>query len=89
VRRLLAGRSVDDWIVHPGGPKVLDAVVDALHLDPSAVAASRDVLRDTGNLSSSAVLHVLAATPVVPGRRALVLGVGPGVSTETLLLEAV
>jgi alkylresorcinol/alkylpyrone synthase len=80
--------AVDEWVVHPGGPKVLDAVVAALDLPAEAVAASRASLRALGNLSSSAVLHLLADTEPVPGRRALVLGVGPGVSTETLLLQA-
>jgi len=89
VRGFLGDRAVDDWVVHPGGPKVLDAVVEALELEPLAVDRSREALRRTGNLSSSGVLHVLADTPAVPGRRAVVLGVGPGVSTETLLLEAV
>lgn len=80
--------AVEEWVVHPGGPKVLDAVVEALDLPADALDASRAALRASGNLSSSAVLHVLADTERVPGRRALVLGVGPGVSTETLLLEA-
>lgn len=81
--------AVDRWVVHPGGPKVLDAVADALELPEAALELSWDVLRRTGNLSSSAVLHVLADTPHVPGERVLVLAVGPGVSTETVLLEAV
>ncbi|WP_380175816.1 type III polyketide synthase [Kineococcus sp. DHX-1] len=93
VAAFLAGRGgsprVDRWVVHPGGPKVLDAVADALDLAPDALATSRQVLADVGNLSSSAVLHVLARTPAQPGERVLMLGVGPGVSTETVLLERV
>lgn len=89
VEAFLAGRSVDRWVVHPGGPKVLDAVADALDLAPDALDTSRQVLADVGNLSSSAVLHVLARTPAAAGERVLLLGVGPGVSTETVLLERV
>jgi alkylresorcinol/alkylpyrone synthase len=93
VAAFLAGRGedrgVDRWAVHPGGPKVLDAVADALALPADALDVSREVLADVGNLSSSAVLHVLARTPAVVGERTLLLGVGPGVSTETVLLERV
>ncbi len=89
VRAFLAARGVDHWVVHPGGPKVLDAVADALDLPAAALATCRRVLAEEGNLSSSAVLHVLARTTAAPGERALVLGVGPGVSTETVLLERV
>lgn len=80
---------VDRWVVHPGGPKVLDTVADVLGLEPSALAASRRSLAEVGNLSSSSVLHVLAQTPATAGESVVVLGIGPGVSTELLLLERV
>ncbi|WP_432512356.1 type III polyketide synthase [Kineococcus sp. SYSU DK001] len=83
------GGGVDRWVVHPGGPKVLDAVAAAADLPPGALDTSREVLRECGNLSSSAVLHVLARTAADPGQRAVVLGVGPGVTTQTVLLERV
>ncbi|WP_432540558.1 type III polyketide synthase [Kineococcus sp. SYSU DK002] len=83
------GRGVDRWVVHPGGPKVLDAVAAAADLPAGALDVSREVLRECGNLSSSAALHVLARTAADPGQRAVVLGVGPGVSTQTVLLERV
>ncbi|WP_432500921.1 type III polyketide synthase [Kineococcus arenarius] len=79
---------VDRWVVHAGGPKVLDAVSGALGLPEGALATSWDSLRRVGNLSSSSVLHVLAATPREPGEHALVLAVGPGVGTEQVLLRA-
>ncbi len=89
VAAFLAGRSVDRWVVHPGGPKVLDAVADALDLAPDALATSRQVLADVGNLSSSAVLHVLGPHRRSAGGTGAAARRRPGVSTETVLLERV
>ena len=50
---------VDHWAIHPGGPKVVDAVGRKLGLDDSALAASWHVLRRHGNCSSATVLLVL------------------------------
>lgn len=75
--------------MHAGGPKVLDTVARVLDLPPTALDPSRRSLAAVGNLSSSSVLHVLADTPGVAGEHALVLGVGPGISTELVLLERV
>jgi alkylresorcinol/alkylpyrone synthase len=79
------------WVVHPGGPKILDAVEDALGLPPEALGISRDVMARTGNLSSAAVLHVLADTlagpPPGPGALGVVLAFGPGVGAELVALR--
>ncbi|GAB3251053.1 hypothetical protein GCM10027586_18510 [Kineococcus gypseus] len=93
VDALLGPRGLDPsgvqrWVVHPGGPKVLRAVSGALGLPEAALEPSWASLRQVGNLSSSSVLHVLAATERVPGEHALVLAVGPGVGTEQVLLRA-
>lgn len=79
---------VDAWIAHPGGPKILDAFAQSLGLDPSVFALSWETLDRVGNLSSAAVLHVLAAT-IAEGRRGtgLLFALGPGVSAEFVLLE--
>ena len=45
---------------HAGGRSILDAVEGALHLAPDALAASRSVLRDFGNMSSATLMFVLA-----------------------------
>jgi alkylresorcinol/alkylpyrone synthase len=88
------GLTVDDigsWICHPGGPKVLDAAQRALKLPDSALAASRRSLSEAGNMSSVSVLHILELTaredPPVPGSFGLMIGLGPGVSAELLLLR--
>ncbi|NEM92432.1 type III polyketide synthase [Galbitalea soli] len=79
---------VDEWFAHPGGPRVLEAFADALRLGDDALARSYRSLAAVGNLSSVAVLHVLAdgfAEP--PGTTGLLFAVGPGVSAEFVLLE--
>ncbi len=84
----VAAPAVDRWVVHPGGPKILDAVQDALGLDAGALAVSRAVLARTGNLSSATVLHVLAATEAPPGGgTGVVLAFGPGVGAELVALR--
>ncbi|MFE7775231.1 type III polyketide synthase [Streptomyces sp. NPDC057445] len=81
------------WVSHPGGPKVLDSLTDALGLPGSAFEPSRRSLADAGNLSSASVLHVLrdtlSAEPPEPGSGAagLMLAFGPGVSSELVLLR--
>jgi len=85
---------IDDiasWICHPGGPKVIDAVQRALKLPDSAVAASRRSLAEVGNMSSVSVLHILEMISDTerppPGSPGLMIGLGPGVSAELVLLR--
>ena len=86
-----APEAIDLWAVHPGGRTVLDAVEQALGLAPEALAASRTVLRDFGNMSSPTVLFVLEALlkAAAPGRRGCAMAFGPGLTAETLLFTAV
>ncbi|MCC2315203.1 type III polyketide synthase [Cellulomonas xiejunii] len=81
---------VTRWVVHAGGPRILDAVQDALALAPDALDASRASLAAVGNLSSASVLDVLDRTlrGGPPGDSpGVVLAFGPGVSVEMLLLQ--
>ncbi|MEW2137948.1 3-oxoacyl-[acyl-carrier-protein] synthase III C-terminal domain-containing protein [Streptomyces sp. NPDC005409] len=82
---------VDAWICHPGGPKILDALADALALPDTALAASRRSLAAVGNLSSASVLHILDgiqnAGPPPPGSIGLMLAFGPGFASELVLLR--
>jgi alkylresorcinol/alkylpyrone synthase len=79
---------VDDWIAHPGGPRVLESFSAALDLAPAALATSWAVLARAGNMSSAAVLHVLAEGGVrVAGTRSVLFALGPGVTAEIVALE--
>ncbi|WP_159796914.1 type III polyketide synthase [Puerhibacterium puerhi] len=87
----LAPADVPTWVVHAGGPKVIDAVRDALSLAEEDLWASRASLTDAGNLSSASVLDVLARTlragDAPAGSPAVLMAFGPGVATEMVLLR--
>ncbi len=78
------------WAVHPGGRSVLDAVADALSLPGEALAASREVLRQYGNMSSATVMFVLERLmkTVQPGQRGVAMSFGPGLTAETMQFHA-
>jgi len=82
----LAGPDTASWCVHPGGRAILDHVEDALSLGPHALASSRDVLRDVGNVSSGTLLFVLEreVARLADGDRGVMLGFGPGLTLEAL-----
>ncbi len=77
---------VRSWAIHPGGPRILTAVNEALGLAHEATAVSLDVLTQHGNMSSPTVLFILerlrerqAPLPCVA------LGFGPGLAVEGAL----
>jgi predicted naringenin-chalcone synthase len=75
------------WAAHPGGPRILRAVETSLELSPTALACSRSVLADHGNMSSATMLFVLRRfmDSNVP-RPWLMLGFGPGLEIEVALI---
>lgn len=84
------GRRIDEvgsWAIHPGGPKIIDAVQDALGLTDEATQLSRDVLYEFGNMSSPTVLFILDGLMRQDAPKPwIVLGFGPGLAIEALLL---
>ena len=88
----LTRRDVEWWVCHPGGPKVIEALEDALEIPREAVQLTWDSLARIGNLSSASVLHVLEDTlrdrPPRPGSYGIVLAMGPGFCSELVLVRA-
>lgn len=82
---------IDSWVCHPGGPKVLLAVQDALGLRDDALELTWRSLAEVGNLSSASVLHVLKDTitkrPGAEGAPGVLLAMGPGFCAELVLLR--
>jgi len=82
---------VASWVCHPGGPKVLEAIQEALGLDDDALALTWRSLREVGNLSSTSVLLVLKETlerhRPPPGSHGLLMAMGPGFCSELVLLR--
>jgi len=86
----LTRAEVGAWVCHTGGPKVLEAIEEALELPGDALALSWKSLRSIGNLSSASVLMVLGDTleqPSPPGAWGMMLSMGPGFCTELVLLR--
>ena len=90
-RNGLARADVGNWVLHTGGPKVLDAMAESLGLDREACAASWDSLREVGNLSSASVLlvleEVLQNRRPAPGTWGVLAALGPGFCSQLVLLR--
>ncbi len=83
---------IDRWIVHPGGPKVLDTVAEEFGLEPQQLHLSWEALAEVGNISSATVIYMLnqlfaSADQPSPGSYGLMIGMGPGFSQEAILLQ--
>jgi predicted naringenin-chalcone synthase len=81
-------QDVASWAIHPGGPRILTAVEEALGLERAASVVPRQVLSEFGNMSSATILFILqrmreegAALPLVA------LAFGPGLVVEALLVS--
>jgi alkylresorcinol/alkylpyrone synthase len=86
-------RNISDlnhFIAHPGGKKVLEAYEDALGMDKDKTKISFQVLRENGNMSSATVLYVLQEYMKEnreAGETGLIAALGPGFSSELILVE--
>jgi alkylresorcinol/alkylpyrone synthase len=82
---------IGNWVIHTGGPKVLEATEAALGLAPGTLDASWSCLRKTGNLSSASVLFVLDETlrnrRPATGTWGVLAAMGPGFCSELVLLR--
>jgi alkylresorcinol/alkylpyrone synthase len=87
----LTRSDIGSWIMHTGGPKVLEASAEALGVEKEALDVSWEALRRVGNLSSASVLVVLDEVMKhqrpKPGTRSILAAMGPGFCAEMLLLE--
>jgi predicted naringenin-chalcone synthase len=94
-RHGLLQSDVAHWAVHPGGPRVLTAVETALSLAPTRLAASRRILAEHGNMSSSTILFILELLFAVEGwqdgpssatsETCVAMAFGPGLTAELAL----
>lgn len=84
----LTVKDVGSWAVHPGGPRVLTSVEEALGLQKGVTEVSRRVLTGHGNMSSPTVLFILKELRKANAPRPCVaLGFGPGLVAEGALLR--
>jgi predicted naringenin-chalcone synthase len=92
--RITRGRefsSIDLWAVHPGGRTILDAAEQGLALPAEALADSRNILLNFGNMSSASIMFVLhkLIERARPGQIGCAMSFGPGVTAETMMFHAV
>jgi alkylresorcinol/alkylpyrone synthase len=87
----LTRQDIGSWIMHTGGPRVLEATQEALGVGPEALQLSWDCLRRTGNLSSASVLCVLEEVMQrerpASGTFSVLAAAGPGFCSELVLLR--
>jgi len=87
-----AGRrraDIHHWAIHPGGRAILDKISRGLQLEPNELDASREVLRQYGNMSSATILFVLkemlsSGVPAVD-ETIFAMAFGPGLTIESAL----
>jgi alkylresorcinol/alkylpyrone synthase len=82
---------IDHWLVHPGGPRVIQALADGLGLADEALALSWETLAEAGNISSASVLLILdkfmKRWQPKPGEYGVLMAMGPAFSAELVLLQ--
>ncbi len=80
--------SIENFVIHPGGPRIVSSVERSLGLSGSHTELSRAVLKEYGNMSSPTVLFILERQFAL-GRtgKTLALGFGPGLVAEAVLFE--
>jgi alkylresorcinol/alkylpyrone synthase len=87
----LARADIGSWVIHTGGPKVLEATEAALGLPERSLDVSWECLRRTGNLSSASVLFVLEEVMnnrrPEPGTWGILAAMGPAFCSELLLIR--
>ncbi|MGD9544743.1 MAG: 3-oxoacyl-[acyl-carrier-protein] synthase III C-terminal domain-containing protein [Methylocystis sp.] len=81
------------FAIHPGGPRIVEHIQEALGLEPDQVAISNSVFTENGNMSSATVPHILkqiVEEPSIPaGARVVSLAFGPGLTITGLVAEKI
>ena len=86
----LSRAAVAAWVCHPGGPKVIRAIESTLELHDRELELTWRSMAQIGNISSPSVLHVLRDTldkRPAAGTPGMMIAMGPGFSSELLLVE--
>ncbi|XP_027942118.1 chalcone synthase 2-like [Vigna unguiculata] len=87
------------WVAHPGGAAILKQIEEMLGLNPDKLRASKQILKEYGNMSSACVLFILdemrrwslkeGKSSTGEGLKWGVLyGFGPGLTMETIVLHS-
>ena len=83
-------KDIDHMIFHPGGKKIVTTVESLFSGLGKNIEATKEVLKQYGNMSSATVLYVLESimdTAPQKGEKGLMLSFGPGFSAQRVLLQ--
>ncbi|MDE3231266.1 MAG: type III polyketide synthase [Chloroflexota bacterium] len=87
----LGPSDIAHWMVHPGGPSILEVIQRQLELSDEQMALSWQVLREHGNCSSATVLLILEelmrSGRARHGEWGVMMAFGPGLTLEMCLLR--
>jgi len=91
-RNQLSKSDIKLWLLHPGGPKILELVQETLGMTAHDFRYSWAALAEVGNVSSASVLHAyeicLKENPdIPPSAWGIMVAVGPGIRVEAALLQ--
>jgi 1,3,6,8-tetrahydroxynaphthalene synthase len=79
-------RNLDFYIIHAGGPRILDDLSKFLDVDREMFRHSWSTLSEYGNIASAVVLDALRRLfeedTTMPGAAGIVAGFGPGITAE-------
>jgi len=78
---------INNWIIHPGGKRILDKIQEVLGLHAAQTQYSRRALERVGNVSSASVLFALEqflqSNPKPENQYGVLMGIGPGLTIES------
>jgi alkylresorcinol/alkylpyrone synthase len=81
------------FAIHPGGPAILNQIRGKLGIEEPAIALSRQVLYEHGNMASATAPHIwklIVESPDIPsGSKVLSMAFGPGLTVIGALFEKV
>jgi alkylresorcinol/alkylpyrone synthase len=97
---MLQKEDIKEWFIHPGGAKILNNLMDHFGLSKDQCHYSWDILKEFGNMSSASLLFVLKSflnaqkklfqhneTVNMQKVKGLIIGIGPGLTIEIILVE--
>ncbi|OYX85077.1 MAG: hypothetical protein B7Y83_06145 [Flavobacteriales bacterium 32-34-25] len=86
-------RSKMYFAIHPGGPKIIDYVVNEIGISSEQARWSYEVLREHGNMSSATIPYILGEiindSTIKSGTKVVAMAFGPGLTATSLLLEKI
>lgn len=81
------------WVIHPGGPAIVDLVGSCLRLSKDQISLSKDALREGGNKSSATVPQIwdriLRDPDIKQGTLVVSLAFGPGLTAAAMVARVV